>query len=636
VTDRDGRADWSLPAAALVTLVLVDLLRVWLPSVIFVVGDAGETPAVIMGAFAIGCLGLGAAASLLVGRVPARRLWLASTVLLVVGRVGVQASDGGVLQATTSSLGLVGGAAALVVLAAVAPSGHAARVGVLAGLAGAVALHAALGTLDLAWRDGAGTWLALGLLLAALVLAAVRLADAAGSEEDLTGAGPAWPWLVVAPALVLVGIITGVPARGAIATGWGPGAVGATLVVGHGLAVAVAVAGRQLPSGLTGAAGAAMTMAGTAIALRPTGPPALAAQVALAIGLGAVVAATASTGDGSPPRRRAGTAGAGLLLFGVALFVYYGAYDMVLPLPNRSVLLTLAAVAAVLGLAAGYLVPRPRAAASGALRSAGHVVVATLALAGLVWLAAPPAVALSPAPAERGQPIRFALYNLQMGYDVAGRFAIEDQAAVLAAGQPDVVVLNEVDRGWLLTGGHDTLQLLSRELGLPYVFVPAADEVWGNALLSRYPVTELAIQRLPRGTAPMARSHFVAVLQVADERDLAVVGTHLSHLDVQGDTRLPQARGVAGAVARMRDRGLPTVVLGDLNAEPGSPELASFDGLVSTAVPDGTPTWPSWDPAEHIDHVLVSDDLRVTDVAVPRTLASDHLPVFVTLRVGER
>ena len=88
MTARPAGWGWTLPAAALTTLVLVDLLRTWLPSVIFVVGDAGDTPAPVMGAFALACLAAGAAASLLVGRVDLRSLWLAGNVVAVAGRVG--------------------------------------------------------------------------------------------------------------------------------------------------------------------------------------------------------------------------------------------------------------------------------------------------------------------------------------------------------------------------------------------------------------------------------------------------------------------------------------------------------------------------------------------------------------------
>jgi len=624
----EHRWGWSLPAAALTTLMLLELLRVWLPSVLFVVGDAAETPPALMGAFAIACLATGALST--IRRLPATALWWGGVGAVVVARLVVQATDGGTPQAVSSSIGVVGASIALAALAAAAPSGHAARTGVLAGLAAGVAVHAALGTRALVWSDGAGPWVAVGLVAASLVVAAVAVVAEEGWGGEGDAAGPAWPWLTITSALVLIGIVSGVPSRATMATGWQPGPVAALITVCHGLAVTVALTASRLPTGLTGAGGAALVLVGTAIALRPTSPLALAAQLLIVVGIGAVLAATSTCPGRADPGRRAAAAAGGVVLFGVVVFLYYGSYDMVLPFPNRAILLTVAALTALTGLVAGYIGRQPRPPGPGWTPTLAAL-SAVLALSGLVWAAVPATGSAPPAVGQDDERITVALYNVHMGYDVHGRLAVDAQAEILARLDPDVVVLNEVDRGWLITGGHDTLRLLSERLGLPFVFAPAADEVWGNALLSRFPVSELTVQRLPQGGAPMARSHLAAVLRVSAEREIAVVGTHLSHLDLRGDTRLPQARAVAATVARLRERGLPTVVLGDLNAEPGSPELETFGSLVTSAVPPANPTWPSWDPVEQIDHVLVSDEIVVTATGLPSSTASDHLPVFAVI-----
>lgn len=171
---------------------------------------------------------------------------------------------------------------------------------------------------------------------------------------------------------------------------------------------------------------------------------------------------------------------------------------------------------------------------------------------------------------------------------------------------------------------------------MPYVFGPAADEVWGNAILSRYPISEVRVERLPRGRDAMARSQLIAVLDVREDQRIAVIATHLSHVDVQGDTRLPQARSIAGTVARLRDRGVPVIVAGDLNAGPDDPELATFGDLARSAVPAGNPTFPSTAPEVQIDHILISEQFEVTGSSVPQILHSDHLPVFVTLQLAEQ
>jgi endonuclease/exonuclease/phosphatase family metal-dependent hydrolase len=222
---------------------------------------------------------------------------------------------------------------------------------------------------------------------------------------------------------------------------------------------------------------------------------------------------------------------------------------------------------------------------------------------------------------------------VRFGFDLDGRFSAQEQARLLRDLAPDVVVLNEVDRGWLTTGGHDALKIIAEELGLPYVmFARAADEVWGNALLSRYPIAERASESLPAGSDPMGRSQLAAVLTLDDDRRLGIVGTHLSHLDDQGDTRLPQARAVAATVAVLRERQVPTVVLGDLNAPPGSSELATFVPLVDDMLPEDAFTYPSNDPIDRLDHILASSEFRPDEVFLPEVTLSDHRPVIIDLR----
>jgi endonuclease/exonuclease/phosphatase family metal-dependent hydrolase len=245
---------------------------------------------------------------------------------------------------------------------------------------------------------------------------------------------------------------------------------------------------------------------------------------------------------------------------------------------------------------------------------------------------APRTTPIDPAPGDASDTIRIVQYNVRMGYDPDGTFAVEALAETIADLDPDIVVLNEVDRGWLTTGSHDTLRILGRHLALPYRFGPAADEVLGNAVLSRFPVTDVRVERLSRGRDAMARSQLTVVVEAAPDLPIAIVGTHLSHVDVQGDTRLPQARTVAANVARLRDRGLPVVVAGDLNAEPGSAELATFGELVRPAHDRGLPTYPSWAPERQIDHVLVSSDLTVVSAARVIAHHSDHLGLVVELR----
>ncbi|PSK63934.1 hypothetical protein B0E53_04116 [Micromonospora sp. MH33] len=69
-------------ALALGVVVLLDVLRVWLPSIITIFGRAAETPAELLGAFALGWFVLALAAPVLVRRLGARPVRLVAAGLL--------------------------------------------------------------------------------------------------------------------------------------------------------------------------------------------------------------------------------------------------------------------------------------------------------------------------------------------------------------------------------------------------------------------------------------------------------------------------------------------------------------------------------------------------------------------------
>jgi endonuclease/exonuclease/phosphatase family metal-dependent hydrolase len=637
MTRRQTPGEWLAPAAAAITFLLVELLRVWLPSVTFVFGRAGSTPATTMGLFAAAWFVVPLLAVPLLRRAPAGLVFGVTGLATAALRLVLQATSGGDAQLWVASLGVLTGLLALTALAAGAASGHAARVGVLAGLLLQSVTHVGLGTHALVWRQG---WLAVVVVVALAAASgalALRAATAPGwAPQPSTGVrGPAWPWLLVGPSVALVTIVSAAPARLELATGLPPGVVGALLALVHLAALVVALLGPVWRPARAGALGAFLLLASGIGALEPTVPLAGAAQLLLPLGLGAIVGATASAHATSTVSRRALACAGSWVLFLLIGFAYYAAYDLVLGFPNRVLLIVTAIGIAAMGLTAA-VGPAPARAHRDLGASLAGATAAVLVGAALTGLGA--SQNLSPTGLAAGPDddrVTAVLANLQMGYDVAGRHAPSAQAEVLAGLAPDVLVLNEVDRGWLLTGGHDNLRLLGRDLGLPHsVFAPAADEVWGNALLTRLPTAQTHHGRLPRGDAPMARSLVTAVLDLGDDRQLGVVGTHLHHVEDEPGIRLRQTRAVAAEIARLLDRGMAVMLLGDLNAEPGAPELEPLEELLEHAVPEGNPTWPAWGPRVQIDHVMVSGDLEVRDASITSAQVSDHL--FVTVEVAPR
>jgi endonuclease/exonuclease/phosphatase family metal-dependent hydrolase len=228
--------------------------------------------------------------------------------------------------------------------------------------------------------------------------------------------------------------------------------------------------------------------------------------------------------------------------------------------------------------------------------------------------------------------VRLVSYNVRMGYDLRGRFDPKDLAGAVRAQHPDVVVLNEVDRGWMINGGHDLLQLIADDLGMPYVFAPAADEVWGDAVLTRLPIVSVHSERVSGPDSPTGAAALAVVLQLDSGQQLGVLATHLQP-DGSGAVPLAQARRVGELATRLEAKNRAVVLAGDLNAEPGSPQLTALGPGFIDALRAGRPlpTYPSDHPTQQLDHVFTTPELVASNIQVPASTASDHRPVAVTL-----
>jgi len=629
MTDAGSRgSDTPVVAGAVaVGFLLLEVLRVWMPSLVVILGEGRTTGAVGLGVTALGTLAAAPLVASALGRLPPRLAWILGGATLLGSRLTLSLVSGGDAQLTVATIGVAGGAIAIAGLAAGCTRGDTARLGLLAGAATSFAVLAVLGSVDLVWRGGlfgaTGT-------LAVLVITAPAIARTT-RELDGGRAAAAWPWGALGPALVLLSVLVGPAGRVAVATGWGPGAVAATVVGLQALAVTGAVVGARLGPLASGTAGAALVLIGTAAALDADGPGSVMGQALLAFGLGSALV-SGLRGGGTSPRRRGVIAGMSLVLFGGLVLAAYAGALIRLPFDLHAVMLTAAALLAVSALLGTVRAARlGRESPSPSLgRLLAATLVVSLVLIGVGSLRS--STALQPR-ADDGT-LRVVLANVHYGFDVDGRQRALEVSELLAGLDADLIALNEVDRGWFVSGAPDLLATYAEATGLQAVFAPASDEVWGNALLTRLPVLEVQITRLPRGRDPLARSALTVVVELPDGSPLGVIVTHLSDVDRQGDTRLPQAQALAAIVARLRERGIPAVLAGDLNARPGEPELDVLEDLdLVRALPTTRPTFPDAAPRVQIDHVLTPPRFLVERADTLATGYSDHQFVTVVLRL---
>ncbi len=176
-------------------------------------------------------------------------------------------------------------------------------------------------------------------------------------------------------------------------------------------------------------------------------------------------------------------------------------------------------------------------------------------------------------------------YNLHNGFDTAGWLGLEALARTIEQQDPDVVALQEVARGWVIDGSTDMVGWLSQRLQMEYVFAPTAGPLWGNAVLSRLPIKESQTHPLPTQDLLLRRGYVRVVVDLGGGRTLDVIATHYHHLEDGSAVRVQESQAILDAWS-----GAPrTVFMGDLNAEPGSPEIEMLReaGLVEAVAQAG-------------------------------------------------
>jgi len=295
--------------------------------------------------------------------------------------------------------------------------------------------------------------------------------------------------------------------------------------------------------------------------------------------------------------------GLGMFLFAILTFAYYAGYDLILPYENWAPA-WVAILLLLLPLFSWATWSTP-----GAVREPTHA-----------------------SATASGWPIRIMTYNLHQGFDTDGRLGMEALARVIDGTGADVIAMQEISRGWFINSSLDMLPWLSQRLEMRYLFGPAADSIWGNAILSRYPILEHGRGTVPKGDGVMKRSYLWARLDMGNGEDLLVIATHLHHIETEHKVRIPQIQAILDFWGG-RER---TIILGDMNSWPDSPEMDLFrdaglqDAFALVGRGDGY-TFASNDLYERIDYLWVTPDLQVSELVIPESTASDHLGVALTV-----
>lgn len=232
--------------------------------------------------------------------------------------------------------------------------------------------------------------------------------------------------------------------------------------------------------------------------------------------------------------------------------------------------------------------------------------------------------------------LRILSYNIHHGRGMDDKVDLERIAKVIRESKPDLVALQEVDRGTTRTSKVDQTAELARLTGLHGTFGKAIDYAggdYGQAILSRFPIGETKIHWLP-GEPDRERRIAFETLVDFEGRKLRFITTHLHHAnDSFRQRQAEKINEIYGEDATL------TILAGDLNAYPESEPLKILKKLWTVANDAaGLVSFPAEKPNRLIDYVIFkpSKGIEVTaQRVIDEPMASDHRPVIVELKFTE-
>ena len=285
-------------------------------------------------------------------------------------------------------------------------------------------------------------------------------------------------------------------------------------------------------------------------------------------------------------------------------------------------------------------------------------------------------------PIER---LRVGCYNIAHGRGAVGtsnfgggrlkdkRQRLIQIAAVLKEQDLDMVVLNEADFDSIWSGHVDQARLIANNAGYRYIVeqrnidvaIPFASLRFGNAILSRFPLSDVTFLDFPHPSrwqewlAGGFKDGVAATVTLPDGEQLQVAAVHLS---LEGETYRQDS--VEMIHQQHLSSKLPMIAMGDFNSTPtgwpghrvGPDGENTIDWLMASedwhTKPQILPiemidpmnpidpkvwlqredfTFPSHTPEKVIDWIFVTSPWKMQNKTVVDTNLSDHLPVIAEI-----
>ncbi len=225
-------------------------------------------------------------------------------------------------------------------------------------------------------------------------------------------------------------------------------------------------------------------------------------------------------------------------------------------------------------------------------------------------------------------------YNIKHGVNMQGKLRLEDTAKVLKSLKADVIALQEVDEKTTRSAKVAQTEYLGKQLGMHHVFGKAMDYKgggYGQAILSKYPILESKVHKLPGDGEP--RIALEVVVEPVKGKKLSFVSIHFDFRSEK--TRQPQIKALLEALKKVKH---PVVLLGDFNATPKSESIKLFKDVWFNVPKKGDRlTVPADAPTAEIDYFILRGlkTEGLTCDVIEEKNASDHRPLKMVMALPE-
>jgi len=233
--------------------------------------------------------------------------------------------------------------------------------------------------------------------------------------------------------------------------------------------------------------------------------------------------------------------------------------------------------------------------------------------------------------AFEGPTLRLVTWNVHGTQAGAGIIAAE-----LRALDPDIICLQEVESGNLVSPGPDQAQTIARLLGMYVVATPTPEPGSTDeqvAILARGELEDVRYLRAGTGR------HYgiTAEIDLWDDSELRIICVHLTSTDwssidqilVTNTERMQEVNDLLRRIPRWDD---DLILAGDFNALPFSIEHATINRRMAWAG-STEPTFQGEGLNLQLDHVFTKGNVKAERIFTVPTQASDHKLLVADIRL---